>query len=231
MSEKQKQILVTGASRGIGYEIAKNLASRGHKVTAIARTKSKLEKLAQQYPDSIRTHKVDISQASELSAVRSGISGKVDGIVFNAGLLINRPFMELEDADWQRMWDVNVMGVVRLARFMVKHMSKKSHMLIVSSMGGFQGSDKFPGLSAYSATKGAVAILAECLSAELQNQKISVNALCLGAVQTEMLKEAFPDYQAPVSAKDMAEYISDFVLEKHQFYNGKILPVALSNPS
>jgi NAD(P)-dependent dehydrogenase (short-subunit alcohol dehydrogenase family) len=98
-------------------------------------------------------------------------------------------------------------------------------------MGGFQGSDKFPGLSAYSVTKGTLSILTECLAVELQDKNIKVNCLCLGAVQTEMLNEAFPGLTAPVEASQMGTYISDFVINGHTFYNGKVLPVALQNPS
>jgi NAD(P)-dependent dehydrogenase (short-subunit alcohol dehydrogenase family) len=97
-------------------------------------------------------------------------------------------------------------------------------------MGGFQGSAKFPGLAAYSVSKGALSILTECLSVELSDKNIKANALCLGAVQTEMLEEAFPGIEAPLSAKEMGNYISNFAIEGSAFYNGKILPVALEDP-
>ena len=70
----------------------------------------------------------------------------------------------------------------------------------ISSMGGVQGSSKFPGLSLYSAAKGAVCVFTESLSTEWVQRGIAVNALALGAVQTEMLDEAFPGFQAPVQS-------------------------------
>ena len=97
-------------------------------------------------------------------------------------------------------------------------------------MGGFQGSAKFAGLSAYSSSKAAVVGLTECLAEELKDKDIFVNCLAIGAVQTEMLSEAFPGYEAPVSPKQMAEYIFDFAIKGSQFYNGKILPVSSSTP-
>jgi NAD(P)-dependent dehydrogenase (short-subunit alcohol dehydrogenase family) len=109
-------------------------------------------------------------------------------------------------------------------------MSSGSHIVNISSMGGFQGSAKYKGLSYYSASKAALACLTECLATEFTEFGISVNCLALGAVQTEMLDEAFPGYKAPVDAKQMAEFISGFALTGHKFFNGKILPVALGNP-
>jgi NAD(P)-dependent dehydrogenase (short-subunit alcohol dehydrogenase family) len=97
-------------------------------------------------------------------------------------------------------------------------------------MGGFQGSAKYKGLSYYSASKAALACLSECLAAEFATSGINVNCLALGAVQTEMLEEAFPGYKAPVDAKTMARFISDFALNGHKFFNGKVLPVAIDNP-
>jgi len=97
-------------------------------------------------------------------------------------------------------------------------------------MGGFQGSVKFPGLSAYSASKAALHTLTECLALELAEQEIKVNCLALGSAQTEMLEQAFPGYVSPVMAFEMGKYIADFALTGHRFFNGKILPVAISTP-
>jgi 3-oxoacyl-[acyl-carrier protein] reductase len=97
-------------------------------------------------------------------------------------------------------------------------------------MGGIQGSSKFPGLAAYSSSKGALITLTEMLAEEYKESNISFNALALGAVQTEMLAEAFPGYQASTTAREMARFIADFALNGHQFFNGKVLPVAHSTP-
>ncbi len=97
-------------------------------------------------------------------------------------------------------------------------------------MGGVQGSEKFQGLSLYSASKAALAVFTECLAEELKTHNVKANALALGAVQTEMLSHAFPTYKAPLQASEMADYIADFALNGHQYYNGKILPVSLSTP-
>jgi NAD(P)-dependent dehydrogenase (short-subunit alcohol dehydrogenase family) len=97
-------------------------------------------------------------------------------------------------------------------------------------MGGYQGSVKFKGLSLYSATKAAIASLTECLATEYTNKNIFFNCLALGAVQTEMLNEVFPGYIAPLSAKEMAGFISQFAINGYKYFNGKVLPVSVSTP-
>lgn len=97
-------------------------------------------------------------------------------------------------------------------------------------MGGHESTSKFSGLSAYSASKAALANLTECLAEEWKTEGISVNCLMLGAVNTEMLGEAFPGYQAPLNAVEMADFICDFSLKGNTFFNGKLLPVSLSTP-
>jgi short-subunit dehydrogenase len=229
----QKHIIITGASRGIGFETARNLAMAGHKVTAIARSEDELNKLKNLYPDLISILPLDLTLSSSLDKIIHYLSDNkinVDGLINNAGLLINKPFPELTDEDWDRQLSVNLMIPVKLTRKILNFFSDQSHIVNIGSMGGFQGSSKFPGLTGYSVAKGALTILTECLSTELSDQKISCNCLCLGAVQTEMLNKAFPGLEAPLQPQQMGKYISDFVINGHQFYNGKILPVALDNP-
>jgi 3-oxoacyl-[acyl-carrier protein] reductase len=227
-----KQILITGASKGIGFETAKILADSNCDVTAISRSKDRLDLLSASNKH-IHTIAADITrpEAAELIIKHLTVNQiQLDGIIHNAGLLINKPFRDLSDQDWENQLAVNLLAPVRLTRGLLSFLKNGSHILNISSMGGFQGSDKFPGLSGYSASKGALSILTECLASELAADQIFVNCLCLGAAETEMLKQAFPGFKAPLTALEMGEYVADFVLHGHKFYNGKILPVALSNP-
>lgn len=231
----QKHILVTGASRGIGFETALYLCGKGHTVTATARSADKLKVLAEQadeLPGSISVVVADLTSESDVEKLAAAIAetGEVHGLINNAGTLSKKPLLDTDISDWKKIMDVNLYAIVRLVKAVHPHMPSGSHILNISSMSGFQGSSKFPGLSAYGAAKAAVIGLSEVLSTELSEDGISVNCLCPGAVQTEMLAEAFPGFDAPVTAGEMGSYIGDFILTGHTFYNGKVLPVALNNP-
>ena len=181
----------------------------------------------------IHPFSVDLSNELEVVDFVKEISSSfksIDVLINNAGSLINKPFLEISSSDFEAVFKVNVFAVASLTRLMLPMMNAKGHVLNITSMGGVQGSAKFPGLSAYSSSKGALVILTELLAEEFKESGPSFNALALGAVQTEMLEEAFPGYKAPVSAVQMAEYIIDFALKGHQFYNGKVLPISSSTP-
>jgi NAD(P)-dependent dehydrogenase (short-subunit alcohol dehydrogenase family) len=224
-----KNIIVTGTSRGIGLELALQLAAKGHHVLAISRTIPQ----ALLGNENISCLSVDLAHESDLQKVGDYLSStwkQVDAIIHNAGSLLLKPFSETAQADFEAIYKVNVFGVANLTRVALPYLQKGSHVVTISSMGGIQGSLKFPGLAAYSSSKGAVITLSELLAEEYKEQGIAFNVLALGAVQTEMLAEAFPGYQAPISAADMAKYIVDFTLTGNQYYNGKVLEVSSSNP-
>ena len=227
-------IVVTGASRGIGYQIVKQLLEEGvHRVFAVARSKEGLVSLQKFDKKAAYTFLTFDLMEENYSGLVSGIRNnfnKVDVLINNAGLLINKPLKELTDKDFDNLFGANVKSAFKLVRELLSYFSRQAHIVNISSMGGYQGSAKFPGMSLYSASKGALAILTESLAEELKEQNIRVNALALGAVQTEMLEEAFPGYQAAVTAEEMADFITDFALKAHSYINGKIIPVSLSTP-
>jgi len=227
-----KKIVVSGASRGIGREIVLNLVNKGHYVIALARSKEALNELKNVNPELIEIFSCDLTIQNQVDELSSKTEHHTfDGIVNNAGTLINKPFMNLNINEWKQQLDANLYSAIRLIKACKARMNKSSHIVNISSMGGFQGSSKFPGLSAYSVSKGGLSILSECMAAEFADDSISVNCLCLGAVQTEMLQQAFPGFDAPVSAEQMGNFISRFILTGHQFFNGKVLPVALNDPN
>lgn len=228
-----KTIIVTGASRGIGYETARYLSSENHTVIATARSEDKLKKLAKNSSKgTIITVSADLTVPEDIKKLQDTTKefSNIDGIINNAGALHKGSFMETDIAVFKKLMDVNVYGIVRLVQAMKPKLNNGSHILNISSMSGYLGSLKFGGLTAYGTAKAAVTGLSEVLSAEFSAEGIAVNCLCIGAVQTEMFEEAFPEFEAPVSPNEMGKYIGDFMLTGHQFYNGKVLPVALNDP-
>lgn len=221
-----KRVIVTGASRGIGRALVDTFKNMGHEVWALSRNIDELKDIK-----GIHSVSIDLSEEQQISDwVESCGVDYFDALINNAGMLINKPFSETTTADFEAVYSVNVFGVAQLIRHLLPLLSVDSHILNISSMGGVNGSAKFPGLAAYSSSKGALGILTELLAEEFKDDGPRCNALALGAVQTEMLAEAFPDYEAPVSATEMASYIADFSLNGHRLYNGKVLPVSQSTP-
>lgn len=224
-----KTIIITGTSRGIGAELVKQFAAEGHTVISLSRNSNpELENLPNVYYKSVDLSN-DASVAEFAVALKDQFKN-IDILIHNAGTIINKPFTEISSADFEYVYKVNVFGVAALTRTVLPLMGKGSHVVTISSMGGIQGSSKFPGLAAYSSSKGAVITLSELLAEEYKEQGVAFNVLALGAVQTEMLQEAFPGYQAPIYPNEMAVYIKDFALNGNRFFNGKVLEVSSSTP-
>ena len=223
-------VIITGSSRGIGFQLAQLFANEGHQVLALSRNTGPIEEL--NHPG-ISTFSFDLASEEDLLHLGSFLEhswDKVDILINNAGRLLNKPFMETSADDFAEVYRVNVLGVAEVIRVVLPMMRENGHVVSISSMGGVQGSMKFPGLSAYSSSKGAIITLTEMLAEEYSKTGPSFNVLALGAVQTEMLEEAFPGYVAPVSAIEMAKYIMEFSLTGHKYYNGKLLQVSNSTP-
>jgi NAD(P)-dependent dehydrogenase (short-subunit alcohol dehydrogenase family) len=225
-------IIITGASRGIGFETAQFFLKNNHQVFCLTRNTESLESLSYSNLEIIST---DLTSTDSIDRAVKIIKAKVnhiDVVIHNAGSIINKPFEKIDFQELEIVYKVNVLAPFYLTQKLMHLLGRhsKAHIVNISSMGGFQGSAKFAGLSAYSSSKAAITGLTECLAEEFKEKNISVNCLALGAVQTEMLEEAFPGYQAPVTPNQMANYIYDFALNGHNYFNGKILPVSSSTP-
>ncbi len=226
-----KYVIVSGASRGIGLETVKALLEEGVCVAVLSRSERPSVK-----HENLTWITMDITSEEECKTIpihlkRLGWSA-VDGLVHNAGSLVAKVIDELSLEEVRSMYAVNVYAPIMLTKYLLSLMqeSKQAHVVGISSMGGFQGAAKFPGLSAYSSSKAAMACLIECWAEEWKGSSIAANALAIGAVQTDMLEEAFPGYEAPVVPATMGRYIANFVMTGHHLYNGKVLPVSLSTP-
>ena len=225
-----KNVIITGSSRGIGFELVNLFNQNNYNVIALSRNVSSISKLNL---NNVTTCPTDLSDSNSINKAVSFIKNKfnsVDILINNAGKLINKSFIDTTKEDFISVYSVNVFGVAELVRLLLPSFSNTSHIINISSIGGIAGSSKFPGLSAYSSSKAALNVLTEMLYEEFKTSGPVINTLALGAVQTEMLEEAFPGYKAPLSSTEMANYIYDFSVNGHKYYNGKILPVSISNP-
>jgi short-subunit dehydrogenase len=226
----KKTVIITGTSRGIGYELVSLFSNAGYSVLALSRNTNPVSKLNDK---NITPLKFDLNISGDYKNVEIYINKhwkQVDVLINNAGSILNKPFSKTTIEDFKNVYNTNVFGVAELTKLVIPFMPSNGHVVTISSMGGVQGSAKFAGLSAYSSSKGAVITLTELLAEEYKDSGPSFNVLALGAVQTEMLEEAFPGYKAPLSAVEMASYIFDFSEKGQKFYNGKLLEVSSSTP-
>ncbi|MGC8803571.1 MAG: SDR family NAD(P)-dependent oxidoreductase [Bacteroidales bacterium] len=224
-------ILITGGSRGIGKSIVEYLAAeQQHRILVISRTVLPLQ------ADNVFFLSFDLGQihlqAEHLFEQVNAYFNSIDIIINNAGLLTNKSFEDTTFNEAERMVYLNYLAPAWLVRTLLPLLKRANHPHVVNigSMGGVQGSSKYKGLAWYSSSKAAMSSLTECLAVELAQYNIAVNCLALGAVNTEMLQEAFPGYRAPVEPAQIARFIAEFAQSAHQVMNGKIVPVALSNP-
>jgi NAD(P)-dependent dehydrogenase (short-subunit alcohol dehydrogenase family) len=227
-----KVIVVLGASRGIGRELVLQFAAdKSNTVIALSRNTEAMKK--QFTAENIHFGFIDLVAKDLHEALEQTLKQfpAVDIVVNNAGKLVNKPFLELTREDIDVCYQTNAVGVMHATQYMVpKMLQKGGHIVNISTMGAFQGSVKFPGLSAYSTSKAGITSFTELFAEEYKDTKIKMNCLCLGAAQTEMLEEAFPGMKAPVSAAEIAEFIVDFAFNAPKFFNGKVLPVSSTTP-
>lgn len=227
-----KTVVIVGASRGIGKALVENFAQRkGFKVVALSRNLNKMKADFSSFSN-VTSFEFDLETAVKKQVEKIFLAiGKVDFLINNAGFLVNKPFGEITSQEILKSFQINMFGVFETVQAIIPFLNPdNSHIVNISSMGGFQGSMKFAGLSAYSTSKAALCSFTELFSEEYKNTSIAMNCICLGAVQTEMLEEAFPGYRAPLNPKQASEYISDFTVNAQKYMKGKIIPLSLTNP-
>tara|TARA_S200000501_G_C20689278_1_gene684351 strand:- start:97 stop:768 length:672 start_codon:yes stop_codon:yes gene_type:complete len=222
-----KTIVVTGTSSGIGHQICIQAAKMNFHVISVSRNIEPLKDIG-----GIESFAIDITNKDSVDEFIANLKSrkiKIDILINNAGYLVSELFGDTTYESFKKTFDVNVFGLAEITRSLIPIINSDGHVINISSIGGVNGSKKFPGLSAYSSSKAAVIALTEVLAEEHQNGP-SFNVLALGAVQTKMLKEAFPDYNAETKPEEMAKYILDFAINGNKLFNGKLISVSNSNP-
>mgnify|MGYP001227689153 FL=1 len=219
-----KNAIITGTSSGLGLELVKKFSSKNYNIISLSRSKCSIKSSLVEHSN------FDITNSKSISELKKLIQSKyktIDILINNAGMLINKPFVELSKEEFISVYEVNFFGVIELIREILPFFKTKSQIVNISSIGGINGTNKFKGLSAYSSSKGALNILTEVLAEEFKESGPVINSLCLGSVQTKMLEQAFPGYKAQVQPKEMANFIYDFTQSGGKVFNGKVIPVSL----
>lgn len=217
-----KNIVVTGASKGIGFSYVQTMAAAGHQVYGIVRS------LPNPIPENIHWIQCDLNSIDE--TLPEGLPDQIDILVHNAGFLVNKPFAEISQHELMLTYQTNVLSPFRWTQLLMNKLADDAHIINISSIGGISGTQKFSGLTAYSSSKGALTILTECLQEEFKDTGWSFNGIAFGAVQTEMLGQAFPGYKAPIGPEEVSEFMQWFTLEGAKYFKGKVLPVSTTNP-
>lgn len=230
-----RKIIITGASNGIGRALALEfLKSRENHLFLLSRDSKRLNEIIDDalFKENVEILPFDLNTINYDFLIESIVqrSGKVDILINNAAILINKPFEEINEEEFDSVISTNYKSPYFLIKNLIPYFSEKAHIVNIGSMGGVQGSDKFPGLSLYSSSKGALSILTECLAIELKDKGISVNCLALGSVQTSMFEHAFAGAKAGTTSESIAEYIAWFSINGHKWMNGKIIPVSIATP-
>jgi short-subunit dehydrogenase len=232
-------IIITGASKGIGAEVAKSFCKhKGNQVIALSRSAEGLRRVSSECQKNnsgskIMTIEFDLSQFDFYPFILQKIETffhRCDILINNAGRMVNKPYNKIELQDFDDIFNVNIKSLFFFTKLILPMMNKGGHIVNISSLGGITGSKKFPGLSAYSASKGAVSVFTETLAEELKESEISVNCLALGGVQTEMFEKAFPGYKALQTPVQMAQLITEFAVNGQRYFNGKVIPVSATLP-
>ncbi|MBT8243549.1 MAG: SDR family oxidoreductase [Nitrosopumilus sp.] len=186
-----KVALVTGGSRGIGFATAKILAENGATVIITSKNQERLEKASSEIPNSIGIV-ADIRNKEEVKNVVNKIIekfGKIDILVNNAGIFPKiKELHNIDEDEWNEVLDVNLTGQFRFTKETIPYLQKTSGSIInISSDAGLKAYQGF-NADAYSASKAALILLTKCWALEYAKDKIRVNCICPGVVDTDMTK-------------------------------------------
>lgn len=235
-----KVALITGGSRGIGFSTAKLFSEKGAQVVITSKDKSRLEKSIENLSNTIGIA-ADIKNEEEVkNVVEQTIKkfGKLDILVNNAGIFPKiKKLHEIEEWEWQEVLDVNLTGQFRFTKAAIPYLKKTSGSIInISSDAGLKAYQGF-NADAYSAAKAALIVLTKCWALEYSKDKIRVNCICPGVVDTDMTKpflktesdREFMDNEHPIGRigqpEEVAKAILYFASDDSLWTTGAVLTV------
>lgn len=233
MNEEERLVVVTGAGRGVGAATVKALLRiPGTRVIAVSRTLNDLVASLDD-PSRLECCPLDLNATDAATRLMAHIGGRrLHALVNNAGLLHKAEIGTHQRIALEKVFLTNAIAPLELSQALAPALAGEppGHIVHIGSMGGFQDSVKFPGLVAYSASKAALACMAQCLAEEFKDKGVRSNCLALGSVNTAMLRAAFPDFEAATTVEEMGQFVAEFSLRGHNLFNGKVIPVASSTP-
>jgi len=215
MSIRDRVAIITGAGRGVGKATARRFAREGARVVLFSRTPGPLDETTTDIAHEggqVLSMAGDVSREEDVRALfqrAMDAYGRVDILVNCAGIVLVRPFVDMDAETWDRVIAVNLRGTFLCCRqaFRVMMAQQSGVIINLSSLSGVRGVEKFPGLSAYNVSKAGVASLTEILAVEGKPFHIRVCAVSPGAVDTEMLRQAAPHLKAGMTPDDLAEIL------------------------
>ena len=190
---KQQVVVITGAGRGLGEGMARQLAAKGARLALLDRDAALVEKVAADLPDA-RAWTVDVTDAAALDKVATEVQqhfGRVDVLVSNAGIGKGGPFSLEAVEEFERVLEINLLGSTRAVRaFLPALLASRGYYLQIASLAAFAPA---PFMSAYCASKAGVEAFAHCLRGELKHHKVKVGVAYLAFTDTDMVREADQD--------------------------------------
>ena len=225
-----KVAIVTGASSGIGRATAELLAARGALVAIFSRSWEKLAAIAARWPEQmlpIAGDVADLSAVEKLFAATASRFGECEVLVNNAGTIEPKHLVDATLDEWERAFAVNVRGVFLCCRRALPAMiaRRRGAIVNVASISGVPGPQKFPGFTAYCASKAAVIGLSEALAVEVEQSGVRVNAISPGSVDTPMWADVSGGAEANMTPEEIAESILFLASERSRPMNGQNLHV------
>ncbi len=238
MSElKNKNIIVTGASGGIGNSIVEKLISNGAKVLATGTKIEKLEKLKNNYKN-IEIIKFDISQHEKIeefiNEATNKLDGKLDCIVNNAGITIDNLSIRMSIEEWNKVININLTSTFLMSKYSIKKMLKNKYgkIINITSVVGHTGNI---GQANYAASKAGIIAMSKSLAIEYAKKNININCISPGFIKTSMTDEIDEKYKETLLSKipanrlgepkDVANVVVFLSSDQSNYINGETIHV------
>ncbi len=232
-----KTAVVTGAARGIGFEISKKLIDSGWIVAGCDILEEQLQRAADNLGDSFKPFVLDITDAGAVREFATRVDSElapVTGLVNNAGITRDAFLMRMDDSDWDRVMDVNLKGAYLMTKALIRGMMKirKGSIVNISSVVALLG---VAGQANYAASKAGLHGLTRSMTRELAPRNIRVNVIAPGFIETDMTRELPDDVRADYSSRipmkrmglpdEIAEAVAFLLSDASSYITGVVLPV------